>query len=561
MVALADGFDRRYRPDPRAVDCWVHGAGRGSEGVCVELRLGDRHILLDCGLADLTPILERGDRLDAVLCSHAHRDHSVGLLEFQARFPQVPVYVSEVTRQLLPLNWSGDWVLPPQFLGVPWRSPVELTPGITLELFPAGHLPGASVFVLTYRDPQGSDSPVRVMYTGDFFLSNSRLVEGLPLETLRSQQPDVLILEGSYGTARHGRRRPQENAIADQVCDALDRGQSILMPLPRLGLSQELIMLLRSHHRLTGRDVTIWVDGAIARGCDAYLEILDQLPSAVQNFARHQNLFWDDRVRPRLRRLPDWNSASDSSSVEALLEAVDGPAIVLADYTQPLSRYLGDSGSKTGRSWRLLLAENSPGELMDRAFQAAKEHQGTVDFYMLSEHCDGLGTLQLIHNLRPQHAVFVHGEVAEIQELTALEELNSRYKLHCPETGATLPLPIAEAFQQPSAPAERYEGEVLETSEGTVEIQLPPAITQSIPWQTLADTGIIEARWNGTELVLRGVSQQELMNTEERWVAPDRQCCQTCRWYQGGHCRNGRSPLAGRQVAADGSCAVFEAKQ
>jgi len=58
-------------------------------------------------------------------------------------------------------------------------------------------------------------------------------------------------------------------------------------------------MLLRSHHNFTGRDLDIWVDGTVATGCDAYLELLSHLPASVQNFARHQPLFWDERVRPR----------------------------------------------------------------------------------------------------------------------------------------------------------------------------------------------------------------------------------------------------------------------
>ncbi len=508
---------------PLPLDCTVHGAGRGDEGVCLELRLGDRRLLLDCGLTDLTPLIDRGAALDAVLCSHAHRDSSFGLMEFQSRFPQVPVYASEVTRRLMPLNWAMEWELPANFQGLPWRSPVTITPDITLELLPAGHLPGAALFVITYGLPDAAAQPMRMVYTGDFFLSNSRLVEGLPLEEARSQRPDVLILDGHYGTARHGRRRSQENAVAEQVRQALDQGQSVLMPVPPLGMAQELIMLLRSHHRLTGRNVSMLADGAIARGCDAYLEILDQLPSAVQNFARHQNLFWDDRVRPRLQRL----SAEFESNTEDHGLETDEPVIVLADETQPLERFL-DGALGEGRSWRLLLLENSSAGLIERSFQGAKSSGATVDFYMLSEHCDGLGTLQLIHNLRPQHAVFVHGSAADLQDLASLEELNSRYKLHCPESGAPVPQPIAEIIQQPSAPADRYEGEVNEGREG-VEIQLPQAIARSEAWQALIDTGIIEARWQGNELVIRGLSQQELL--EDRWVAPDRQ--QPSRYYLG----------------------------
>jgi Cft2 family RNA processing exonuclease len=38
-------------------------------------------------------------------------------------------------------------------------------------------------------------------------------------------------------------------------------------------------MLLRSHHNFTGRDLDIWVDGTVAMGCDAYLELLPHLPA------------------------------------------------------------------------------------------------------------------------------------------------------------------------------------------------------------------------------------------------------------------------------------------
>jgi Cft2 family RNA processing exonuclease len=68
-------------------------------------------------------------------------------------------------------------------------------------------------------------------YTGDFFLSNSRLVEGLPLEALRGLEPDVLIVEGSYGTARHPHRRNQENNLAERINQAIAGAKSVLMPV------------------------------------------------------------------------------------------------------------------------------------------------------------------------------------------------------------------------------------------------------------------------------------------------------------------------------------------
>ena len=42
-------------------------------------------------------------------------------------------------------------------------------------------------------------------------------------------------------------------------------------------------------------------------------------------------------------------------------------------------------------------------------------------------------------------------------------------------------------------------------------ISLPDTVTADPRWQGLADTGIVEVRWQGEELVLRGITQRELL--------------------------------------------------
>ena len=106
-----------------------------------------------------------------------------------------------------------------------------------------------------------------------------RLVEGLPLDEMRGLKPDVLIIEGSYGTARHPHRRQQENQFAERIHRAIANGQSVIVQTPALGLGQEILMLLRSHHHFTGRDLTIWVDETVGEACDAYLNLLPHFPS------------------------------------------------------------------------------------------------------------------------------------------------------------------------------------------------------------------------------------------------------------------------------------------
>ncbi|PSB31156.1 hypothetical protein C7B82_07650 [Stenomitos frigidus ULC18] len=585
------------------LECLAYGT-EADEGICLLLKLGTYRVLLDCGLTDFSALLTDATMppADLVLCSHAHADHARGLLPLHQAFPQLPIYASEVTTQLLPLNWLephsvvatdfeadddvGDdarSLTPLPFFchALPWRTPIEFFDGLSVELYPAGHLPGATAFLLTYTPLSDDDRPSRsytVFYTGDFFLSNGRLVEGMPLEELRGTAPDVLILEGSYGTARHPHRRQQENQLAERIDRAIADKQSILLPTSTIGLGQELLMLLRSHHHFTGRDLDIWVDGSVAEGCDAYLEIMPHLPTAVQNFARHQSLFWDERVRPRVRHLtPDQRFNLDQR-----------PSIVLTDEATDLSQYYAAKPD----AWLVLQAEQPHYKRRDGSGERREEHKDTAEFssnanpqselphpspltppsspsvetYLLAQHCDGPGTTQLIHNLRPQHVVFVHGSPAYLADLAGLEELHNRYHVHTPVIGGLVELPIGETFLRVAAPEASYEGELTELNT-LVTITLPEAIMADPRWQQLADTGLVEARWQGNELVLRGLPQRELLRPSDRlldWMdanSPLRNCCGNCRHYRGQRCWNQRSPLFEFKVTPDGFCPVFEPAQ
>jgi Cft2 family RNA processing exonuclease len=524
------------------LNCLPYSVQHHDEGVCLLVRMGPHRILLDCGLGDgsslLTSLAESQMPADVVLVSHAHPDHARGLLDLHHTFPLLPIYASEVTSKLLPLNWLDQ---DPQKISqlchaLPLRSPVEIQEGLVVELFPAGHLPGAVAILLTYTTAERS---YKLLYTGDFFLSNSRLVEGLRLEELRGLELNVLIIEGTYGTSRHPHRRHQENQLAERINRAIADRCSVLLPTPALGLGQELLMLLRSHHHFTGRDLDIWVDGAVATGCDAYLELLSHLPPSVQNFARHQPLFWDERVRPRVRRLQAEHRATVGKS----------PCIVLTDSTANLNQYC----QKETGPWLILLPEKID-------IKVNKKYLATTtdESYLLAQHSDGPGTTQIIHNLRPQHVVFVHGSPAYLADLTSLEELQNRYHVHSPAAGTFVELPIGETFLQPAPPETNYEGELTEL--GTViTVTLPETITDDPRWRQFADTGLIEARWQGEELVLRGLSPRELLHQSgDRYIWSNIDSCGNCRHQRGQRCWNPASPLYNFKVTLEGYCPAFE---
>lgn len=529
--------------------CYPFGAGNFTEGVALELNIASYRILLDCGLENVSSLItEEQPPFDWVFCSHAHEDHARGLLALHKRYPELPIYASYVTGRLLPLNWLGEKDVDSLHLAqiVEMRSPLQLQSDLTVELYPAGHLPGATAFLFQYHY---RGRVYKIFYTGDFCLSNLQLVEGMSLDSLRGLNPDILIMEGSYGTARHPHRRHQEKQLMTRIKSAIASGVNVIMPVPTFGLGQELLKLLRSHHEFTGKNLDIWVDGDLARACDLYLELINYFPENVQNFAKHQPLFWDDKIKPRMRRV-----TADIPRHQLMSE----PSIVLTDKISHLEEYCHDNEQK----WLILIPEQSKiqqNPILESINQKYDQERIIIEDYLLAEHSDGRNTTQLIHNLRPQHIVFIHGLPNYLADLTSLEELQNRYQLHSPAVGVRVDLPIGEKFVQPKITAQNsYEGELNETG-AYVTITLPEQINKDPRWQNFADTGLIEARWQGEELVLRGLSQRELLQQNsllKRQLNPE--SCGNCRFYRNQHCYNQDSPLNGFTVPNDGYCPLFE---
>ncbi len=529
-----------------------YAVGHDDEGVCLLLSMGPYRLLLDCGLTAIHS-LKNGKKppADLVFCSHAHKDHAQGLLSLHQAYPGLPICASEVTTQLLSLNWPDS---PQRQVAEfsescqpwPWRTPITVFDDLTAEIYPAGHLPGAAGVLFSYKTGK---RVYKVFYTGDFSLSNFQLVEGLSVELLRGISPDVLIIEGSYGTIRYPHRRQQEKHLMERIHSALNAKQTVILPVPALGSGQEILKLLRSHHQFTGRDVDIWVDGEVSTACDRYLRLLPQFPASVQNFAKHQPLFWDERICPRLRPL----------TPEALA-SLRHPSIIITDKFSQIEEYIVSNNQR----YLVLIQEQFQTRLLknEGLVKLLQRHLSlNLETYILAEHSDGRNTTQLIHNLRPQHVVFVHGSPLYLADLTSLEELQNRYQLHSPAAGTLVELHLGDRFIQPNPPSlNHYEGELNE-SEGFITITLADNITQDPRWSHFADTGLVEARWQGEELLLRGVSQRELLNEATGKASRSRDdvdCCRTCSHYKSQRCWNPASPLYGFKVVPEGYCPVFE---
>ena len=228
-------------------------------------------VLIDCGLFQGYKWLrERNwqappvdlDKLDAVILTHAHLDHSGYIPRLYRSGYRGPVYCHKATRELcgilLPDSgriqeedahffarhklskhahpeplYDEETALQSLTLLEPVNFGEAFTVGdITAYLQPAGHILGAGSVVL---EAEGK----RVCFSGDVGRPNDILM--YPPQLLPDL--DLLILESTYGNRRHSETDPWEQ-LAKIVNETVQAGGSMLIPSFAVGRAQALQHML-----------------------------------------------------------------------------------------------------------------------------------------------------------------------------------------------------------------------------------------------------------------------------------------------------------------------------
>jgi putative mRNA 3-end processing factor len=189
--------------------------------------------------------------VDAIVLSHSHLDHSGAIPIFYVQGKK-PLYTNRMSMELNQLLISdfihlSSYYLPFEYLELKSMTQnsrhvdfdVEQKVGdIAFQFKNAGHIPGS---VQTLVETEGK----RLLYTGDFNIVDTRLLEGAKMEY---QDLDAVIIESTYANEEHTERKELEKRFVDTCSDVVEKGGIALVPAFGVGRSQELMCVLAAYH-------------------------------------------------------------------------------------------------------------------------------------------------------------------------------------------------------------------------------------------------------------------------------------------------------------------------
>ena len=443
------------------------GAARQVTGSRYYLEAGGARLLVDCGMFQERDYLDRNwepngpapKKLDAIVLTHAHLDHS-GLLptlvrdgfrgpiittapsadvvelilydsaEIQAedvafkrkrhrkegrqgRHPEVPLYTSkDVDRTLTRLE------------PIPYDEPYQVNDSLQVTLHDAGHILGSAI--AEFRVGQG-DGSRRLLFSGDLGQWGMAILR----DPVTFSEADYVVMESTYGDRDHPRDGGVESQLEAVIRETVAAGGNVVIPVFAVERAQELIYHLSRLHR-AGRlpDVPVFLDSPMA---------ID----VTELFRRHSECF-DDDMRRMLRsgglplQFPGLSMARSTEESKKIND-LGRPAIIMAtsgmctagrikhhlahNVTRPESTILFVGYQVRGSLGRQILDGNREVRIHGRNWLVRAR---VAQIHGFSGHADRSGLLRWLDGFQkpPRHLFLTHGE--EQESLNLAETVRSQ---------------------------------------------------------------------------------------------------------------------------------------
>lgn len=252
------------------------GAAHEVTGSCHYLKIGEKHILVDCGMEQGADIYENQDipvnaaAIDYVFVTHAHIDHSGLLPLLYARGFRGQIFATNATTQLCNImlkdsahiqEFEAEWrnrkarragqpeVVPMYsvndaqgvlnyFVPCDYDKKVHVCDELTVCFRDAGHLLGSSFIEMWAKE--GEDE-CKLIFSGDIGNGNRALIRDPEIP----ESADYLIMESTYGDRNHDVPPDYASELARVLAVTFARGGNVVIPAFSVGRTQEMLYYLR----------------------------------------------------------------------------------------------------------------------------------------------------------------------------------------------------------------------------------------------------------------------------------------------------------------------------
>ncbi len=431
-------------------DEWIRltflGGARQVGRSCLLLTTPESKILMDCGVdvaasdKDRFPFFDVMEfdlkEIDAIICSHAHLDHS-GLIPYLYRMGyRGPVYMTEPTRDiaaLLALDYIGvshKKAAEPLYtsqdvketvkhsITLDFNEVTDITSDIRITFYNSGHSLGSSMVHLHIGNGLHN-----MLYSADIKFARSRLLD--PSVT-RFTRLETLIIESTYGGKEDVQpsRKECEDQLIEVIKKTSQRKGKVIIPSLGVGRSQEMMLIVEQAVR-EGKipEIPIYVDGMVWDVTAIHTAYPDYLSNTIRSMIfRDQNPF----ASPIFKRV---GSAQERKQV---IEG--GPCVIIATSGMLVGgasveyfKELADSK----RNSIVFVNYQGEGSLGRRVEKGEKEVQ--VDSEMVSvklevinlegfsAHSDRNQLISFVNSISPQpkRIIINHGEASKCLDLAS----------------------------------------------------------------------------------------------------------------------------------------------
>ncbi|MFA5292918.1 MAG: MBL fold metallo-hydrolase [Phycisphaerae bacterium] len=255
-----------------------HGAAGEVTGSAHIVTINGKNILLDCGLfqGKRKEAFEKNrnflvdpDKIDVMLLSHAHMDHSGNVPTLIKRGYKGKVYCTEATADLCKIMFQdcariqvhdieyvnkkrakqGKKPFEPLYtpedadkamthlVPVPYSRPFKLFDNVEVTFHDAGHILGSAFTEINFRE---NGTTKKLMFTGDIGRRDIPILR----DPVVIKDIDYLITESTYGDRRHPPVEDAKAALRQVVNKICETKGKLIIPAFSIGRTQYLVYML-----------------------------------------------------------------------------------------------------------------------------------------------------------------------------------------------------------------------------------------------------------------------------------------------------------------------------